>query len=58
LTESELIDALRRAARRAVYHMLRAGVEGLRAVEAIVDELGKVGEEKHDDSGPERVTVE
>jgi len=58
LTESELVEALRRAARRAIYHVLRAGVEGLRAVEAVVDELGKIGEQKDGDSGSEKVVVE
>lgn len=41
--ESETIAALKRAGMRAAFHLLRAGVEGLKAVEAIVDELGKVG---------------
>lgn len=60
--ESETIGALKRAGIRAAFHLLRAGVEGLKAVEAVVDELGKVGAaqpEKGDDpDGPVRIEVE
>jgi len=40
---SETVTALKRAGRRALYHLMKAGVEGLKAFEAIVDELGEVG---------------
>ncbi len=43
MAESETLNAVKRAGSRVVYHMLRAGVESLKAVEALVDELGKVG---------------
>lgn len=43
MSESETVNAFKRASSRVVYHLLRAGVEGLKAVEALVDELGKVG---------------
>ena len=43
MSESETINAVKRAGSRVVYHLLRAGVESLKAVEALVDELGKVG---------------
>lgn len=59
--ESETVAALRRAAMRAAFHLLRAGVESLKAVEAVVDELGKVGRrdgEEGDDSRPVRIEVE
>ena len=49
MTESETLNAVKRAGSRVVYHMLRAGVESLKAVEALVDELGKVG--KPQDTG-------
>jgi len=48
MTDSETAAALRRAGKRALFHLLKAGVEGLKAVEVIVDELGRVG---HDDDG-------
>lgn len=59
--ESETIAALKRAGLRAAFHLLRAGVEGLKAVEAIVDELGKVGSgqaEEDDPDGPVRIEIE
>lgn len=48
MADSETAAALRRAGRRALFHLLKAGVEGLKALEVIVDELGRVG---HDDDG-------
>ncbi len=52
MPESETLNAVKRAGSRMVYHLLRAGVESLKAVEALVDELGKVGKpEEPDDSG-------
>ncbi len=52
---SETLDALGRAGRRVLYHLLRAGVEGLRALEAVIDELGSVG---RDDASDDRQRVE
>lgn len=49
MSESETINAVKRAGSRVIYHLLRAGVESLKAVEALVDELGKVG---HQDDPP------
>ena len=43
MTESETLEALRRAGKRFAYHLAMAGVEGLRAVSAVLDELAKVG---------------
>ena len=40
-----------RAGRRVVYHLLQAVVEGLKAVEAVIEEVGSIGE--HDDSQAE-----
>ena len=61
MTESEALAAVRRAGVRAVFHLLRAGVESLKAVEAIVDELGSIGKEPERDepaSGRVRIDVE
>ena len=63
MAESETLNAVKRAGSRVVYHMLRAGVESLKAVEALVDELGKVGkaEDGQENAEPEssgRVRVE
>jgi hypothetical protein len=46
--ESETIVALKRAGARVAFHLLKAGVETLKAVEAVIDELGKVGADRPD----------
>jgi hypothetical protein len=57
--ENELVEALRRAGTRAAYHLLKAGVEGLKALEAVIDELGHMGRERPpDDARRERIDVE
>lgn len=60
MTESETGAALKRAGRRALFHLVRAAVEGLKAVEAIVDELAHVGSDRPDpdDEGPRRVRID
>lgn len=59
-TESETIAALRRAGKRAIFHLMRAGVEGLKAIEAIVDELAQVSKsgDEPDSKKPTRIEVE
>lgn len=53
--ESETAAALKRAGARAAFHLLRAGVESLKALEAVIDELGKVGSHRdEDDAEPDR----
>lgn len=49
MSDSETVNAVKRAGSRVIYHLLRAGVEGLKAVEALVDELGKVGQTEKPD---------
>lgn len=56
--ESETAAALKRAGRRVVYHLLRAGLEGLKALEAVVDELAVVGKPDDDDGTESRVRIE
>lgn len=60
MTDSETTAALRRAAQRALFHMLRAGLEYVKALEAIVEELSRVGEEPEegDDGGSRRVRID
>lgn len=60
MADSETVTAMKRAGTRVVYHLLRAGVEGLKAVEALVDELGKVGRSDDSDTPPAggRVRIE
>ncbi len=40
--------AVSRAGKRAAYHLLQALVEGLKAVEAVIEEIGGIGEERED----------
>ena len=63
MADSETAAALRRAGRRALFHLLKAGVEGLKAVEVVVDELGRMGRDPDDrdgegDDGPRRVRID
>jgi len=55
--ESETAAALRRAGKRALFHLMRAGVEGLKALEAVVDELARVGREP-EESPPSASRIE
>jgi hypothetical protein len=61
MTDSETSAALQRAARRVAFHLLRAGLEGIKAVEALVDELSKIGRDEgaeEGDDGSERVRID
>lgn len=58
IIESETVDALRRAGKRAVYHLALAGVEGLKAVSAVLDELARVGKESAEDETPPRQRID
>lgn len=50
-------EAVSRAGKRAAYHLLQALVEGLKAVEAVIEEIGGIGEER-DESRPEKQRIE
>lgn len=57
----EVLTTLSRAGRRALIHMIQAAIEGVKAVEAVIDELAKMGD--NDDGGQssrgtERIEVE
>jgi hypothetical protein len=41
--QSEAMQAFGRAGRRVVYHLLQAAIEGLKAVEAVIEEVGTIG---------------
>ncbi len=61
MSESETVAAIKRASRRAGFHLLRAVVEGLKAIEVVVDELATVRREGDGDEGQprrERIEVE
>ena len=49
--QSPTAQALARAGRRVAYHMIQAAVEGLKAVEAVIEEIGSISDEgQNDDS--------
>ena len=48
--QSDTMQALGRAGRRAGYHLIQAVIEGLKAVEAVFEEVSKIGDKR----GPRR----
>ena len=47
--QAEVMQALSRAGKRALYHLVQAAVEGLKAVEAVIEEVGSIGDEDGED---------
>ena len=41
---SPTVAALGRAGRRVAFHMIQALIEGLKAVEAVIEEIGGIGD--------------
>jgi len=56
--QSEAMQALSRAGRRAAYHLLQAVIESLKAVEAVIEEVGKIGDEDGADQTETRTRIE
>ena len=56
--QSEAVQALTRAGRRVAYHLLQAAVEGLKAVEAVIEEVGSIGENEQGKDGTSRTRIE
>lgn len=54
----DLAATVARAGRRAGFHLLQALIEGVKAVEAILDEMGKIGDNDGESPKSERITVE
>ena len=48
---SPAMQAFSRAGRRAVFHLLQAALEGLKAVEAVIEEIGAIGDERDETDG-------
>lgn len=59
---SPTVAALGRAGRRVVFHMIQAGIEGLKAVEAVIEEIGALGDQSGENdpesNGRERIEIE
>jgi hypothetical protein len=61
MDSSPTVAAIGRASRRAVYHLLQAGIEGLKAVEAVIEEIGAIGDEDGhhvQDSSRQKIEIE
>lgn len=60
--QSPTAQALARAGRRVAYHMIQAGVEGLKAVEAVIEEIGSISDqgqnEGSESSKRQRIEIE
>lgn len=56
--QSEAVQALARAGRRVVYHLLQAAVEGLKAIEAVIEEVGSIGENEQDKPETTRTRID
>lgn len=60
--QSPTAQALARAGRRVAYHMMQAAVEGLKAVEAVIEEIGSINDEGQNDgtesSKRQRIEIE
>jgi hypothetical protein len=58
--QSPTVAALSRAGRRVVYHMIQAAIEGLKAVEAVIEEIGGIGEpgDHHDAESSQRQRID
>jgi hypothetical protein len=59
---SPTMAALGRAGRRVAFHMIQAAIEGLKAVEAVIEEIGGIGDEgDHHEAGSntrQRIEIE
>lgn len=54
----ETTAALGRAGRRAAVHLLQALIEGLKALEAVIDEMAAMRQGDEDDATPRRQKIE
>ncbi len=48
---SPTMAALNRAGRRVAFHMIQATIEGLKAVEAVIEEIGGIASDRDHDGG-------
>jgi hypothetical protein len=55
---SPSLAALGRASRRAVFHLIQAAIEGLKAIEAVIEEVGSIGDSGDQDVAEQRKRIE
>ena len=58
MSDQQVVAAVTRAGKRATYHLLQALVEGLKAIEAVIEEIGAIGAEDSSDSAVDRERIE
>ena len=58
MSDQQVVAAMTRAGKRATYHLLQAFVESLKAVEAIIEEIGTIGDAESSDSSRDRERIE
>jgi hypothetical protein len=56
--QSEAMQAFGRAGRRVVYHLMRAAIEGLKAIEAVIEEVGSIGDKNDEESETKKTRIE
>lgn len=56
--QSDVVQALSRAGKRAIYHLVQAAVEGLKAVEAVIEEVASIGESPAEENPSSRTRIE
>ena len=57
----EVLDALGRAGKRALVHLIQAAIESVKAVEAIIEEVGHMSADQQESSrsdATERIDIE
>lgn len=55
---SQSLAALSRAGRRAAFHLIQAAIEGLKAVEAVIEEVSSIREASDEDAGEPRKRID
>jgi hypothetical protein len=56
--QSDAMQAFGRAGRRVVYHLLQAVIEGLKAIEAVIEEVGSIGDKNDEEQPSTRTRIE
>ncbi len=61
MNRDELFETARRAGKRALIHLIQAAIEGVKAVEAVIDEIANMRQNDEDSElagRTERIEVE
>jgi hypothetical protein len=61
MNRDDVFETARRAGKRALIHLVQAAIEGVKAVEAVLDEIGNMGQnedETEQQGRTQRIDVE